>query len=187
MTTIIYAHPYDGSFNNAVLQEVKKALDENNSPYTVIDLYADGFNPALEAASLRLYSRGQTADPLVEKYIATLSSTDRLIFIFPIWWAMLPAIVKGFFDKVLLQGSAYRYTEAGELVPDKINISRTLMLTTSQFPAKKFQPFFDYLKENICDAVGFYNLEWIDCPETAHGTAENRERFLKLARQKAIE
>lgn len=187
MTTIIYAHPYDGSFNHAVLQEITKSLEKAGQSYTVIDLYADGFNPAIEAPDLRLYSRGETTDPLVEKYLKTLLSTDRLIFIFPVWWGMMPAIVKGFFDKVLLVGSAYRYSEEGALIPDKINIERTLMLTTSQSPADRFKPFFaEYLKETICDAVGFHNLEWIDCEQTAHGPAKNREDFLRIASEKTI-
>ena len=57
MTTIIYAHPYDGSFNHAVLQEITKSLEKAGQSYTVIDLYADGFNPAIEAPDLRLYSQ----------------------------------------------------------------------------------------------------------------------------------
>ena len=61
------------------------------------------------------------------------------------------------------------------------------MLTTSQSPADRFKPFFaEYLKETICDAVGFHNLEWIDCEQTAHGPAKNREEFLRTACEKAV-
>lgn len=186
MTTIIYSHPYEGSFNHAVLQEIKKSLDNAGQTYTVIDLYADGFNPALDASSLRLYSRGETADPLVEKYLQILDSTTRLIFIFPIWWGMMPAMIKGFFDKVLLFGNAYRYSDSGQLIPDKIDIPATIMLTTSQSPTDRFSSFFSYLNQVICDAVGFRNLEWHNCPQTAHGPAENRDSFLALAREKAL-
>ncbi|MDE6812482.1 MAG: NAD(P)H-dependent oxidoreductase, partial [Duncaniella sp.] len=63
MTTILYAHPYDKSFNHAILETVKAKLTSENREFSVLDLYADGFNPVLDAASLRLYSRGETADP----------------------------------------------------------------------------------------------------------------------------
>lgn len=184
MTTIIYAHPYSGSFNHAILENVTAALKEENKEATVIDLYADGFSPALEAASLRLYSRGETADPLVRNYIDILLQTDTLIMIYPIWWGMMPAIVKGFFDKVMLAGSAYQYSDAGNLVPAKINIKRVLTITTSQGPKESFAPFFEkYLTESIFSAVGFHNPEWYDCTHTSHGPEENRTTFLELVRK----
>ena len=178
MISILYAHPYDKSFNHAVLEAVKNRLDEQGKEYRVFDLYADGFNPALDASSLRLYSRGETADPLAASYLKTLLASDEFIMIFPIWWASLPAIVKGFFDKVMLSGSAYQYSEAGELIPCKIDIKRTIIFSTSQTPTKKFKEFFeDYFNRFVLQPVGMINLEWYNCAETSHGPAENRENY----------
>lgn len=183
-TTILYAHPYDKSFNHAIFDEVRKKLESEGRDYNVIDLYADHFNPVLDADSLRLYSRGGSADPLVEKYVSTLLETDCFIMIFPVWWAMMPAIVKGFFDKVMLSGTAYQYSPEGELVPDKINVGRTVIFTTSQGPTERFAPFFsDYFKPLVLDAVGFANAEWHNCDRTSHGPAENRDNFLALVRE----
>ena len=185
MISILYAHPYDKSFNHAVLDTVKNSLDQQGKEYCVFDLYADGFNPALEAASLRLYSRGETADPLAAKYLDVLLKSDEFIMIFPIWWATIPAIVKGFFDKVMLSGQAYQYSESGELIPNKIDISRTIMFTTSQSATERFEPFFkEYFNKFVLETVGMKNLEWYNCPQTAHGPAENRESFLALVKQK---
>lgn len=44
MITIVYAHPWDGSFNNAMLKETKKVLNNNGQEYTLIDLNKDNFN-----------------------------------------------------------------------------------------------------------------------------------------------
>lgn len=186
MTTILYAHPYDGSFNHAILEVVEQKLKAEKRDYEVISLYADGFNPSFEAGSLRLYSRGKTADPLVEKYLDILLRTDEFIMIFPIWWGMMPAIVTGFFDKVMLVGSAYKYSNTGALVPDKVHIGRTVMFTTSQSPTELFKPFFvDYFKPRVLDTVGMRNLEWYNCSQTAQGPQENREKFLRLVSEKA--
>lgn len=68
MVTILYAHPYAKSFNHAILESVESKLKSENKDYEVIDLYADGFNPAFEAESLRLYSKGESADPCKEIY-----------------------------------------------------------------------------------------------------------------------
>lgn len=185
MTTILYAHPYDGSFNHALLTEVQEKLRKQGRDHNVIDLYADGFNPILDAASLRLYSRGETADPLVEKYLKFLMESDALIMIFPIWWGMMPAMVKGFFDKVMLSGKAYKYSETGELIPDKIDIKRTVMVTTSQADTDRFRPFFTgYFKPLVLEAIGMKNLEWYNCDKTAHGPQENRDEFYKMIHEK---
>lgn len=151
----------------------------------MLDLYADGFNPAIEPASLRLYSHGETADPLVKKYVEALLASDEFIMVFPIWWGMMPAMVKGFFDKVMLSGTAFQYNLKGELVPDKIEIGRTVMVTTSQAPTDRFRPFFvDYFRPLVLDAVGMGHLEWYNCQETAHGPQENRDNFLKMIYEK---
>ena len=47
-TLIVYAHPYDGSFNHAVLEAATSALDKAGRPYDVVDLYADGFDPRIQ-------------------------------------------------------------------------------------------------------------------------------------------
>ncbi len=181
MITIVYSHPYDGSFNHAVLETLTSRLEKENKEYTVLNLYADGFNPAVEAASLKVYSQGKTADALAQKYLDTLVKTDCLIFVFPVWWGMMPAMVAGFLDKVLLVDTAYKYDTDGHLVPDKINISRTIMFTTSQDHTSYFAPFFsDYLPEHVYRAVGFDNPEWYNCAQTAHGPEENRTEFLRL-------
>lgn len=186
MTTIIYAHPYVKSFNHAVLETLINELDSKSKKYNLIDLYADGFNPVVDADSLRLYSRGETNDPLVTKYLDILIKSDELFIISPVWWAEFPAIVKGFFDKVMLVGHAYKYSDTGNLIPDKININRTVIFTTTQSPTEYFAPYFlNYFKPMVLDAVGMLNMEWYNCTQTAHGPEQNRIDFLKLVKEKA--
>lgn len=45
MKTIIYVHPWEGSFNHAILESVKKKFGQKHEDYQVIDLYKDQFNP----------------------------------------------------------------------------------------------------------------------------------------------
>lgn len=186
MTAIIYGHPYDKSFNHAILETLIKELKSKNKKYEVIDLYADGFDPLLDAANLALYSKGETADPLVTKYLDILERSDEVFMIAPIWWSEMPAIIKGFFDKVMLVGSAYRYSETGALVPDKIKIDRTVVFTTSQAPGSSFAYYFNnHLKPVVFDTVGMFNMEWYNCDQTSHGPEQNRLDFLQLVREKA--
>ena len=51
-TLIVYAHPWTGSLNHAILEAVTSALEAAGRPYDVIDLLADGFDPCYDAAEL---------------------------------------------------------------------------------------------------------------------------------------
>ena len=179
MTTIVFSHPWEGSFNRAILDGVDKKLREEKRPYQVINLIADGFNPTMTVNDLALYNRGETADPLVVKYGEILQNTDELIIIFPIWWGMMPAIFKGFLDKVLLKGVAYNYSEEGAMLP-AFDIRRTVLITTSQGPTALYRHFIeDNLIAFVLNSVGINNVKWYNCDRTAHGSRENREEFLK--------
>lgn len=183
MILVIYAHPYSGSFNHAVLEHVVSVLGKKGKETEVIDLYADGFNPAVEESSLALYSKGESADPLVQGYINRLVKADEVVFIFPIWWSTMPAMLDGFFDKVMLHGSAYTYAPDGRLIPDKINVERTVMLSTSEAPSFLFEPFFkDYFNRQVLQTVGLKNLEWYNCAGVSEES--NRQEFMKLIEEK---
>ena len=89
-----------------------------------------------------------------------LQHTREIIFIFPIWWGMLPANLKGFFDKVLLKGSSFTYDAEGNLIPG-LHISRTLIITTSQGDTELYKPYIEgYLIPYILNAVGMNNVMW---------------------------
>lgn len=179
MTTIIFSHPWEGSFNRAILDVVIDTLRQQKRQYQLIDLVADGFNPTMTANDLAGYNRGETADPLVAKYGEMLQGTDQLIIIFPIWWGMMPAIFKGFLDKVLLKGVAYNYSDEGAMLP-ALEIPRTLLITTSQGPTPLYRHFIeDTLISFVLNPVGITGVEWLNCQHTSHGPRENRLQFLK--------
>lgn len=185
MTTIIFSHPWEGSFNRAILDGVEVKLRKEKRPFQVINLVTDGFNPTMTANDLALYNRGEAADPLVAKYGDMLQGTDVLIIIFPMWWGMMPAIFKGFIDKVLLKGVAYRYSDEGAMLP-MLDIRRTLLVTTSQGPTVLYRHFIeDTLISFVLNAVGINGVEWLNCERTAHGPRENREEFLQKVIVKA--
>ncbi|WP_019007707.1 NAD(P)H-dependent oxidoreductase [Cohnella laeviribosi] len=105
---IIYAHPNPKSFNGAILNEVKRGLQEAGHKYTLIDLYKDNFNPVLiyndKIRRSELKNDSETAH-----YRELVRQADHLIFIYPVWWYSVPAILKGFFDRVFVSGFAYQY------------------------------------------------------------------------------
>ncbi|GKT04055.1 NAD(P)H-dependent oxidoreductase [Furfurilactobacillus entadae] len=160
--TIIYAHPWDGSFNQAELTTVKKRLDERKQPYTVINLNADGFNPVMTQSDLSVYGRGDYKDPQVAKYIEIIKKTDKIILLFPLWWAGMPAILKGFFDKVFLMNRIVNFVDRKAV--SHTNVTGALVLTTSQLSNEEMAVGFDGAIERVVNyplaSVGAKQITW---------------------------
>jgi len=109
-TLIVYAHPPSKPTGNCfeILKVLKAELDDRSVDYSLIDLYKDKFDPCLQADE-HYVSGNCNISPKVKSYQKKINQADYLIFIFPIWWAGMPAILKGFFDKVLTPGFGYKY------------------------------------------------------------------------------
>ena len=183
MTTIIFVHPWLGSFNKAILDTVIKKLQAQNKTYQLIDLNKDNFDPVLRESDLILYSQGKSSDPLVGKYQEMLKNTTKLIFIFPIWWYDVPAILKGFIDKVMLKGFAYEESATG-LRGKLHHINQTTVISTSESPTwylKLFarNPIENNFIKNTLKAIGLKNVKWLNSSQTKSGTDRQRGRFLK--------
>lgn len=176
-TTIIIAHPWDGSFNKAILKEVIERVPN----HYLIDLYKDGFDPVLSEQDLAIYNEGKTTDPLVKKYNEILDDTNRIIFIFPIWWYDMPAILKGFFDKVLLVNSAYGADDRG--LAAIRHIRETYLFTTSfastEDIVEKFgNPIQGMWINATFEMVGFHNGKWSNLGRIESSTEEERKAYL---------
>ena len=178
MITIVYCHPYDKSFNHSILDAVTKELTDNGRDYQVINLYDEHFDPVLGVNDLALYSHGGTLSEQVKLYDDMLRKTSHIIFIFPIWWGMMPAMLKGFFDKTFLKGIVYDTTPEGALMPC-LDIKRTTVITTSEESSDIIAPFIDgYFKPLVLETVGMNSVEWFNCDRTSSGTPEHRSKFL---------
>ena len=181
-TTIIYAHPYEQSFNHAILQRVRELLESKGKAYKLIDLYADGFNPAYTKEELALFNQGKALDPLVLHYQEILKKTDRLIFIFPIWWADMPAIVKGFEDKVFLKTLAYNPTPTG-IKGCLTQIREAVVITTSTAPTWYLKFFCGNvigktMIGHTLKGIGVGSGRWINFGGMDKSTAQARQSFL---------
>lgn len=181
-TLIIYAHPYDKSFNHGILERVCQILRERGTPYQQIDLYQEGFDPRYSPAELALFSKGETTDPLVTAYQQKLMAADRWIFISPIWWGDLPAILKGFIDKVMKVHFAYRSTPTG-LAGLLTHVRNATVLTTSASPTQYLQEACgDALQKVFVDTtlkqLGVQAGQWVNCGGQDLATPEGREKFL---------
>jgi putative NADPH-quinone reductase len=104
---VVYCHPRPGSFTAAVRDLVLAKLEAKGAEVRITDLYARGFEPVLTAAELDCYERHPENCAPVEVDVADLKWCDTLIFVYPTWWYGLPAMLKGWLDRVFLPEVAF--------------------------------------------------------------------------------
>lgn len=105
---IIYAHPNSGSLNHFFKQTILETLQESGEEIEVRDLYEINFSPVLSLNDMNGQRMGKVA-PEIQTEQDFITWADRIIFVYPIWWTGMPAIMKGYIDRVFSYGFAYRY------------------------------------------------------------------------------
>lgn len=119
---IVHVHPEPASFNGAMTRAARESLTGEGHDVTLSDLYADGFDPVERGGHYRPRVDGQTFSPLAEqrhahetgnlpvdvaREIERLEKADLVIFQFPLWWHQVPAMLKGWMDRVFVNGGLY--------------------------------------------------------------------------------
>lgn len=107
---IIYAHPNPSSLNHFLKESLVKHLAAHNQEVIVRDLNGLGFDPVLSLDDMIGQRKGEVAED-VKTEQSYITWADQITFIYPIWWTGLPAIMKGYIDRVMSYGFAYRYTK----------------------------------------------------------------------------
>ncbi len=104
---VVYCHPRGESFTAAVRDVVMRKLAEAGAEVRLRDLYAEGFQPVLTASEHEGYLDTPKNREPVERDCRDLEWCDTLIFVYPTWWYGLPAMLKGWLDRVFLPDLAF--------------------------------------------------------------------------------
>jgi NAD(P)H dehydrogenase (quinone) len=150
---IVVAHPEPRSFNGAMCDVAVRTLGAAGHAVTVSDLYAEGFDPVAGPRDVtgrvnpEVFDLGreqahasanQLFAPDLRREIARVQAADLLILQFPLWWYSVPAILKGWIDRVFAYGTLYgpgRTWDQGVM-----RGRRALLALTTSAPAETFLP-----------------------------------------------
>jgi len=128
---VVYCHPSPHSFTAAVRDRVLARLVSAGAEVRLHDLYGEGFDPVLTRVAWEGYLDPAQAAP-VTREVADLRWCDTLIFVYPTWWYGLPAMLKGWLDRVMLPGVAFLMPDARNrtIRPGLTHITRLGVFTT---------------------------------------------------------
>jgi NAD(P)H dehydrogenase (quinone) len=182
---ILYAHPNPKSFNHAILETVQAELKNAGREVSLRDLYAQNFNPVLSANDLAGMMQGQL-QPEVKAEQEFVSSADLIIVIYPLWWAGMPAILKGYIDRVFTEGFAYRID--GPDLRGLLTGKKVLLITTTGAPQEMyeasgmFKSMAQTTGEGIFQFTGMELIEHKYLCAIPYLTDENRKKMLEEVR-----
>lgn len=190
---VVFNHPYDGSYCNAILESVKKGLVKGNHELDLIHLDKDGFDPVMRSKDLKAFvtaakdleASHKLLDPKVLEYKERIKQADHLVFIFPIWWELMPALTKGFIDKVVFPGIFYDFNAKNNRMINRMkNIKGLTMITTMNTPKLAYSLVFgNAIKKAMLLGtfwkIGVKNRKWISLNYVKSVKPEKRVKWLK--------
>ncbi|WP_419817562.1 NAD(P)H-dependent oxidoreductase [Glaciibacter flavus] len=178
--------PHERSFTAAVAAAAIAGAERGGHDVDLVDLAADGFNPAMTRDDLVAWRLRASVDPVVLDYQRRLFEADHLVFAFPIWWEAMPAATKGFLDRVLVKGVAYEELPGAKGNPFRNRMTRlqgVTALTVMTTPTAAYRwwfgdPMRKILFKGTFGKIGVKNLRWRNYANVADRTDADRARLL---------
>lgn len=178
---IIYAYPNTTGFTHAILQKILQGTQQKNQ-VKLIDLYQEKFDPVLIFNEEKRRRNMQFEEETAE-FREKIAWADHLIFIFPIWWGGMPAILKGFIDKVFSKGFAYTYQGKSNL-PKGLLTNKSAWIVTTEDAPRWYKNLFqqDYgrvLKKQVLHMSGIKKVTHYSLSSLKDLKSKQRVTFLQ--------
>ncbi|AWM14974.1 NADPH:quinone reductase [Flavobacterium sediminis] len=177
---IINGHPNKDSFNFAIAQAYKKGAESSGAEIREIIIADLQFNPNLQFG----YQKRTELEPDLMDAWQKILWADHLVWIHPVWWGGLPAITKGFIDRLFLPGFAFQYRE-NSLWWDKLLSGKTgHIITTLDQPSWYYsiafgKPSVNQLKRSTLKFCGVSPVKVTYFGPIKTTTVPKREKWLK--------
>ena len=179
---VVFAHPNQKSFGKGIVDTIVKASEEKSATVVVRDLYSIGFDPILKPEDFVAFQSGKVPEDIAAEQ-EHIKWADVITFVYPVWWASFPAILKGYVDKVFSYGFAYEYVDGAPngLLKDK----KALLFSTSGTPNEIYSAIgmHNSMKQTVDQGIfNFSGLEEVNHTffgAVPHVTDEIRKGYLQ--------
>ena len=184
---VILGHPNARSFCGAMSQQYAEAARAAGHQVRVMALGELLFDPVLHEG----YNQVQALEADLQAAQAQLLWAEHVVLVFPIWWGGIPALLKGFIDRVLLPGFAFRY-KRGSPFPEKLLAGRTAhLLVTLDTPPWYFRwfqhmPGLHQIRRTTLAFCGIRPQSTLTFGPVLDSTERRRQSWLEQARTLAL-
>jgi putative NADPH-quinone reductase len=152
---VINGHPDTQSLCSELAQSYKKGADATGAECKLVNLADQEFNPVLTYG----YRQRTELEPDLILMQEEIRNADHLVFVYPNWWGTYPALLKGFLDRILLPGYAFRYRE-NKMQMEKLLTGKTArLIVTMDTPSWYYflfmkSPGYNSMKKGILEFCG---------------------------------
>ncbi|MDO8364092.1 MAG: NAD(P)H-dependent oxidoreductase [Actinomycetota bacterium] len=188
---VVLAHPNADSYNRALAERACAGLRAAGHQPTLLDLYELGFRAAMSPDEHAAYHSGEPIiDPMVAEHVALLREAQILVFVYPTWWSTMPAMLKGWLERIMLPGVGFVFDEHGKVGPGLRHVRRIMGVSTYGSPHLYVWAVNDNGRRTITRALRLSSglrarTSWLGLYAIDTATAEDRERFLARVERKA--
>ena len=177
---LVYSHPDPKSLTHAIADHLITALTADGHLVHGHDLYREHFQPVLENEQIK---RRFAFDDHFTTYATQLHEAHGLVFVYPDWWGMPPAILKGWLDRVFAPELAYRH-EGAEFLPKEqkpllVGKRAFVVNTTNESNPLSQQAMYALWRERIFTYVGITEPVFKTLYDVRHSTGPQRRTWLK--------
>ena len=179
---VILGHPGTNSFCSALADSYIAAAKDASHEVRIMRLGALRFDPVLREG----YQEVQALEPDLLHAQANILWAEHLVLVYPIWWGGIPALMKGFFDRILLPGFAFQYRK-GKAFPDKLLAGRTAhLLVTLDTPPWYYRWFYrmpgvHQMRKTTLEFCGIKPTKTLMFGPVLGSTVAQRDKWLKKA------
>ncbi|CAI8889367.1 NAD(P)H-dependent oxidoreductase [Pseudomonas neuropathica] len=180
---VILGHPSTDSFCGALSETYVQAAKDAGHEVRLLRLDALEFDPVLHEG----YNKVQPLEPDLLQAQADITWAEHLTFVYPIWWGGIPALLKGFVDRIFLPGFAFKYRE-GKAFPDKLLKGRTAhLLVTMDTPYWYYKwiygmPGLNQMRKTTLEFCGIKPLKTLTFGPILGSKPNQRDAWLEQAR-----
>ena len=105
----VIAHPNKESFTHALMNEFISSTESAGNTVVIADLYAEGFDPCFNMHDIALYGGAGAVSEEIAREHKRIMDAEAIVLFFPVWWWSMPAILKGWVDRVFTSGFAFTF------------------------------------------------------------------------------
>lgn len=128
---VVYCHPCADSFNAATRDAALAGLRQAGHDIRLLDLYGEGFEPVMTESERRLYHDPVRNREPIGRHLDHLAWAEALVFVYPTWWFGLPAMLKGWLDRVFVPHTTFELPVNGRPArPLMTHIGHIAVVTT---------------------------------------------------------
>jgi len=181
---LILGHPSENSFCNALLNAYQKGAESAGANCKVLYISRLKFDVNLAEG----YKTGEYMEDDLLAAQEMFTWADHVVFVYPNWWGFMPAITKGFIDRLFLPGFAFKH-QSGKIFPEKLLKGKSMrLMVTMDTPKWWFYLIYrasqyQILKDIVFGYVGFDPIRFSTFGFIRKSTDQQREKWIKQVNQ----